>query len=279
MASGRIVDYSGSSDSDLGDEEDSKESCLKRKSPCSATPEKEINNKRRHRDPLPLPDDIKNMFKEKEISIVDNPDFHEGRIRSFPHLAGNWATHVYIEVERNEHFAEIQRLLLSELEPFADFKAFSQLHLSLSKTVPIRHHWIQPLTDSLSVSLQDAVSTSCGFCAIKLYTNDENTRTFLSLQVTSSTDTLFDYTTYVDKAFKDFNLPPFYSDPSFHVSIAWSLGDVINAIPEETMQNLQNHLDDYLSEHINSFVISITEIHCQIGNKHFKFPLKSRNRY
>ncbi|XP_036367359.1 U6 snRNA phosphodiesterase-like isoform X2 [Octopus sinensis] len=261
MASGRIVDYSGSSDSDLGDEEDSKESCLKRKSPCSATPEKEINNKRRHRDPLPLPDDIKNMFKEKEISIVDNPDFHEGRIRSFPHLAGNWATHVYIEVERNEHFAEIQRLLLSELEPFADFKAFSQLHLSLSKTVPIRHHWIQPLTDSLSVSLQDAV------------------RTFLSLQVTSSTDTLFDYTTYVDKAFKDFNLPPFYSDPSFHVSIAWSLGDVINAIPEETMQNLQNHLDDYLSEHINSFVISITEIHCQIGNKHFKFPLKSRNRY
>lgn len=42
---------------------------------------------------LPLPDSIKTLFssgKKRE----DNPEVHEGRIRSFEHLEGNWATHI-----------------------------------------------------------------------------------------------------------------------------------------------------------------------------------------
>ena len=49
------------------------------------------------RELLPLPDDIKNLYKEKENLVVDDPTQHDGRIRSFPHLEGNWATHVFIE--------------------------------------------------------------------------------------------------------------------------------------------------------------------------------------
>lgn len=32
----------------------------------------------------------------KMNEVMDDPNFHEGRIRSFPHERGNWATYVYI---------------------------------------------------------------------------------------------------------------------------------------------------------------------------------------
>lgn len=28
---------------------------------------------------------------------IDNPDLHNGRVRSFPHVRGNWATFVYVK--------------------------------------------------------------------------------------------------------------------------------------------------------------------------------------
>ncbi|GAB1605353.1 U6 snRNA phosphodiesterase-like, partial [Argonauta hians] len=275
MASGKIVDYSGSSESEDNNEEEKEENSeknsLKRKISNCKSDETELNKSKRQRELLPLPDGIKNMFQDKEISVSDDPDLHEGRIRSFPHLAGNWATHVYINVERSDDFVELQTLLLSQLESLVELKPFFDLHISLSKTVSIRHHWIQPLTDSLSAAFLDANRTSCVFCGVKLYRNEEKTRSFLALQVTSGT--LRHYISCVDRAFKDFNLPPFYSDPSFHVSIGWCLGDVCDAVPEANMKNLQTQLETYLSE--NSLVLPVTDIHCQVGNKHFVFPLKS----
>lgn len=44
---------------------------------------------------LPLPGAIHSMFSDKG-QVMDNPAEHGGRIRSFPHLEGNWASYVYI---------------------------------------------------------------------------------------------------------------------------------------------------------------------------------------
>ena len=46
---------------------------------------------------LPVPCDILSMFggNDKPCAL-DDPDVHEGRIRSFPHERGNWASLVYI---------------------------------------------------------------------------------------------------------------------------------------------------------------------------------------
>ena len=45
---------------------------------------------------LPLPDDIRAMFRPAVPDREDKPDEHGGRMRSFPHERGNWASHVYI---------------------------------------------------------------------------------------------------------------------------------------------------------------------------------------
>lgn len=42
---------------------------------------------------LPLPDSIKTLYSSGK-KHEDNPEVHEGRIRSFEHLEGNWATHI-----------------------------------------------------------------------------------------------------------------------------------------------------------------------------------------
>jgi hypothetical protein len=44
---------------------------------------------------LPLPSALNSMFPASEDQL-DNPEEHDGRIRSFAHERGNWATYVYI---------------------------------------------------------------------------------------------------------------------------------------------------------------------------------------
>lgn len=51
----------------------------------------------RSRDPLPLPQDVLAMYCDEEADDeVDNKDLHMGRTRTFAHVAGNWATYLYI---------------------------------------------------------------------------------------------------------------------------------------------------------------------------------------
>jgi len=49
---------------------------------------------------LPVPFNILSMFGDQDKSCVqDDPALHEGRIRSFAHERGNWASLIYIPCE------------------------------------------------------------------------------------------------------------------------------------------------------------------------------------
>jgi len=45
---------------------------------------------------LPLPTAILEMFNEEDSLVGSKEDRHEGRVRTFPHMRGNWATFVFI---------------------------------------------------------------------------------------------------------------------------------------------------------------------------------------
>ena len=48
------------------------------------------------REKLPVPDGITKMFSNK-TQHVDHPEEHGGRIRTFAHERGNWASFVYAD--------------------------------------------------------------------------------------------------------------------------------------------------------------------------------------
>lgn len=129
-----LVNYSSSSDDDI---EDSGQ-------PATKVIKLNIDKK------LPLPSAIKSMNRTFNAAPIDDPTKHQGRIRSFQHERGNWTTLIFIPVDLNI-IDELQTIIKNTLK--IDLKQSENIHLSLTKTVILRHHWIKLFTKSLEESL------------------------------------------------------------------------------------------------------------------------------
>jgi len=218
---------------------------------------------------LPLPTELMEMFKEKALNEVEmvKSENHEGRVRGFPHERGNWATYVYIQFDSDKFCDDLEHLLTlsPELNRAKDF------HISLSKTIVLRHHWIQPFVESLKLRLQHIKRFFLTYQALKFYTNEEKTRTFLGIQVDRGDSQLREIVEKIDECLREFKLTTFYEDPSFHVSIGWCVGDR----QQELMKILPALQEKWLkySEGGHSRPTKICNITCKTGNKTFHFPL------
>uniref|UniRef100_A0A673UIT5 U6 snRNA phosphodiesterase 1 n=1 Tax=Suricata suricatta TaxID=37032 RepID=A0A673UIT5_SURSU len=99
---------------------------------------------------LPVPDSVLHMFLGTEEGPEDDSAKHGGRVRTFPHERGNWATHVFVPYETREEFLDLLDTLLplaqTHVPRLVRMEAF---HLSLSQSVVLRHHWILPFVRAL----------------------------------------------------------------------------------------------------------------------------------
>lgn len=223
---------------------------------------------------LPLPGCLSAMFADEVDPQTEDSSLHGGRIRSFKHERGNWATYVYFPYPPEDEFGELLDGLLSAagargvvLTPQEEF------HLSLSQTVVLRHHWIQPFTQSLKTSLTRCKRFVCSAGRLQVYCNAEKTRTFLGMEVSTGHAQLLDLVQVVDRTMTEFHLETFYKDPSFHVSLAWCVGDLTVQM-EEFILELQSLVDNHED---GPFVLRLdcSELRCRTGNKTFRFPLES----
>ncbi|KAL8552399.1 hypothetical protein ACS0TY_001188 [Phlomoides rotata] len=131
------------------------------------------------------------------------------RLRSFPHVEGNYAFHVYIPVTipispRKELALFLKRVasIVNELHvvdidiPLSslikDEQKFEQLvlgrefHVSLGRTVPIRVHQRDSMVAMLRQKLQSHRRYWIDFNKWEVFVNDDCTRTFLSVEVTTA---------------------------------------------------------------------------------------------
>ncbi|XP_041852563.1 U6 snRNA phosphodiesterase isoform X2 [Melanotaenia boesemani] len=249
----------------LQEEDDDKEHFPAKKKPRI---EKLVPQKR-----LPLPGCLLAMFPDEEDPHTENSSLHGGRIRSFKHERGNWATYIYLPYHPEEGFEE----LLEELLSMAGAKGVvltpqEEFHLSLSQTVVLRHHWIQPFTQNLRASLANCKRFWCSAGRLKVYSNAERTRTFLGMEVSTGHAQLLDLVRVVDKTMTEFQLDTFYKDPSFHVSLAWCVGDLTEKM-KEFLQELQSVIDEH-EEGPFLLRLDCAELCCRTGNKSFRFPLE-----
>ncbi|KAK2838460.1 hypothetical protein Q7C36_013274 [Tachysurus vachellii] len=223
---------------------------------------------------LPLPSSVIEMFRDSEEQHFDHRAQHGGRLRSFEHERGNWATYVYLPYEPEDVFLE----LLDELRVCAAAHGVTltraeEFHISLSQTVILRHHWIQPFVQSLRSALATCSGFVCLADKLKVYSNQEKTRTFLGMEISTGHMQLLEVVKSVDKVMEEFNLSTYYEDPSFHLSLAWCVGDFAEKLQHTCLAELQSLMEGHEDEPFQ-IKLKCKELRCKTGNKFYQFPIK-----
>jgi hypothetical protein len=214
----------------------------------------------------------------KKRRLDENHDTsHQGRIRSFPHVEGQFATHVYFEVDLPENsaslrgdYSQLVQTLETACQGISSLHHIEMpLHVSLSRTVPIRSIQIGSLLKGLQQTLTQnlkknrSLDVRIGGSADVLL-NDEKTRTFITLPVSDKgEEKLKNIIDRVSKVFVLHGLPKYYEDPIVHASFVWCLGDHHDAI----IQLLQNSKAvSHMLQRLQ-WESKITRICCRIGKK------------
>jgi len=86
----------------------------------------------------------------------------------------------------------------------------SNLHVSLSRTLILKFHWIQSFTESLKLLCHGFNRFLIRFTDVRVYCNEERTRTFLGIHCRNDDGTLQCFTTALDNLLAEYELPSFY---------------------------------------------------------------------
>ncbi|XP_055375343.1 U6 snRNA phosphodiesterase 1 isoform X2 [Condylostylus longicornis] len=250
-----LVNYSSSSESveSFNDEEESKYKKAK------------LNTAKKCKRKLPIPEFMTKSRKTQEESVIDRPDEHDGRKRTFAHVRGNWASLVYI--------GDLQETI-QDMFKSINFKYSTEIHISLTKTLVLHHHWITSFSQAVLEFSKTQPIFEIRFNSLGIYTNEEKTRTFIGLTVdlTGSTK-IKELTNGIDSILEDYRLEKFYSKPLFHASILWCVGNHKEFLENKSYE-LQQLFDKCFEIEPQKFLVVIEKIHIKIGNKYYNCNLK-----
>lgn len=222
---------------------------------------------------LPVPTDVLNLYNDRIDAFAwkDDASKHDGRTRSFPHEPGVWASYVFASASSLQNLADLVHKLCSGAD-FLKPNDAKICHISLSKTVKLRHHWIQPIADRLREKLNPFHPFRLFLGSLEVYTNEERTRTFLGLKVHAGQKFLKDLVGEVDECLKEYGLPSFYDTPSFHTSVAWCDTKHESEL-ESLLPDFVVKLESFAMKFPGCRVIDVKSIYFRTGNKVFEFAL------
>ncbi|KAF9109893.1 nuclear protein localization protein 4 [Mortierella sp. AM989] len=281
-----LVDYGSSSDEEENELILKKEvrrhdtiqtngSMLKRTSQT----ETELVSRKKAKSALPsLPSSLTDLFKERERP-PDNPERHQGRVRTRAHIDGSWPVHVYLSATivstdtanntvklPSELFDIVSTLiksarktapstvsLLQSIETRRDPKAIpteaevaedaNELHISLTRPLYLQELHIGRFVSEVRDAFKSRKRFNVSFSGVQSFSNDEKTRSFLSLRVGSGHAEIESLVTEMDAIAERYSQPTFYEDPQFHASFAWAVGgDVLNDKIVEAMTELDSEV-------------------------------------
>lgn len=147
------------------------------------------------------------LIFRREASPVQNEKKNE-RIRVFPHEEGNWAISVFIPVRCSSHLDTLIDELFETMR--GDWKKLDDLHISLSKTFPIRYLHIESIRTSLK---EEFSSSSFRFTTqienVKILDNDDRSTSFFVLTL-NQTRQFRRLVRIVDEVFEKLRYPTYY---------------------------------------------------------------------
>lgn len=164
-------------------------------------------------------------------------------------------------------------LPMSQLsESQKDLHLIESPHISLSKTFILRIHWIDSFFESLRKQFSKVSKFLLNFKSeVGFFSNEERTRHFASILVGDCAQEMMCAAVGItDNVLKSFpNLPLYYEDPSFHVSIIWKLTEF--TLEEKFL--ISSRLKKIFEEHQEAFSLKVDKISCKSGNKLIEIAL------
>ncbi|XP_065161064.1 U6 snRNA phosphodiesterase 1 [Atheta coriaria] len=217
---------------------------------------------------LPVPA----LFKNNKQQINSNSEENNGRIRSFAHERGNWATYLYIPYISNYGVEELINTIKTEIQHI-ELHPVDHFHISLTKTVILKYHWIDSFVSTVATKIKGLRRFFIMFDCFQIYCNDEGTRTFIGLQTKTGYDSLLNVSKILDTCLQEYRLETYYKDASFHMSIMWCLGDKTTELKQflPAMNEIYRKICDNTSD---CWHIDVQSIECKTGNKLFTFSFK-----
>ncbi|PFH47897.1 hypothetical protein AMATHDRAFT_76990 [Amanita thiersii Skay4041] len=169
---------------------------------------------------------------------IDDPAQHQGRIRTHPHVYGQYATHVYISL-RLKNNSTIYQLFQSVLrdaknmvpslheccktgDTSSDLRQL-ELHISLSRPIYLLVHQREEFKKDIRNVAKHHQPFSMSFTNFAELTNDEETRAFLVIDVGAGYHELKAIMHSLSPILKLLHQKDYYECPRFHASIAWAL--------------------------------------------------------
>ncbi|KGN50332.1 U6 snRNA phosphodiesterase [Cucumis sativus] len=242
--------------------------------------------------PLPPPPLSLLNFPNSTCVLDDLPIDQATRVRSFPHVQGNYALHVYIPVYVPTNARKEVALFMKKISSLVpalhlvdidipldvlckDDQKLEQawareFHISLSRTVPIRVHQIDSIVTMLRQKLQSPRRYWIDFSKWETFVNDDLSRTFLSMEIiTGGLMEIRKQIQVVNEVYKLHNLPEFYKEARPHISVAWALGDVSQLSSQAVHNELKRSaVKEPFKRCI--FTTKFNGIECKIGKKMYK---------
>ncbi|KAF9930732.1 poly(U)-specific 3'-to-5' RNA exonuclease [Linnemannia zychae] len=235
----------------------------------------------------PLPSTLTDLYKDRERP-PDNPDRHQGRIRARAHVDGTWPVHVYLEVKLSHELFDIVTTLIKKAQMLApstismlqsieslkkkgsipaeatDVDDSKELHISLTRPIYLQELQLGRFASDVRDAFRNKKRFSISFSGVQSFSNDDGTRSFLSLRVGAGHAQLESFVGEVDAVVQRYSQPKFYSDPQFHASFAWALNG--ETLTSETVASMPE-LDGELGNDLRHCSITVKRVSWKIGQK------------
>ncbi|KAF8471004.1 U6 snRNA phosphodiesterase Usb1, partial [Russula ochroleuca] len=212
----------------------------------------------------------------------DDPSKHQGRTRTTPHVDGQWAAYVYVPIAlRGSSTAALRRVveravgiaktagetgivpvhtLGSSGSGSGDVvEVCDELHVSLTRPFFLRAYQREEMKRAVRDVAKAHSPFVASFAAFSDLTNDERTRTFLSLEVGGGHQEFRALSDALTPALHSFRQKEYYEQPRFHTSFAWVLRDPqAQSSPTQAPEPLETlsaptSVEDTVSASTNSF--------------------------
>ncbi|KAK7691049.1 hypothetical protein QCA50_006152 [Cerrena zonata] len=168
---------------------------------------------------------------------IDNPALHDGRIRTAPHIDGQFAAYVYFPVKLDGDLLMFLQNVLRKaksilpsihsipknIDSVESTDPVAELHISLSRPVYLRSHQRDELKNAVRRIAKSHAPFQASFATFSELQNDEKTRTFLTIEIGAGHNELKLMSDSLIPTLKAIRQREFYSDPRFHASIGWAL--------------------------------------------------------